>query len=224
MGWGWFVRRHWLVSAVTLLIYLASLPPALWLFFNENVTGSALLLLASGATGTVVGAIVFTLFIARGCPEVPRPRIKPRFIWYTLVAILFVIYLYATLTPLPHDVKMLIRGVDSGFALASMGFVVASGTPSACALIDIVLERTIFAKSRGFRRFVHRMGYWYMIIALVGSLLIIIAMVPPSTIENIVFILISAGVSLVIAMWADVFTLALGIYLRHLVWRRKKPQ
>ena len=224
MGWGWFVRRHGLVSAVTLLIYLASLPPALWLFFNKNVTGSALLLLALGATGTVLGTLVFTLFIARGCPVAPRPRIKPRTIWYTLVAVVIVIYLYAMLTPLPHDVGILIRSVDGGFALASMGFVVASGTPSACAFIDIVLEHTIFAKSRGFRRFVYRMGYWYMIIALVGSLIIIVVMVPPSTMENIVFILISAGVSLVIAMWADVFTLALGIYLRHLVWRRKKPQ
>jgi len=224
MGWGWLVRRHGLVSVVTLLIYLVSLLPALWLFFNGNVTGSALLLLASGAAGTVLGTLVFTLFVARGCPEVPRPRIKPRTIWYTLVAVVIVIYLHAKLTPLPHDVGILIRGVDGGFALASMGFVVASGTPTACAFIDIVLEHTILAKSRGFRRFVHRMGYWYMIIALVGSLLIIVVMVPPSTIENIVFILISAGVSLVIAMWADVFTLALGIYLRHLVWRRKKPQ
>ncbi len=224
MGWGWFVRRHGLVSAVALLIYLVSLPPALWLFFNGDVTGGALLLLALGATGTFFGTLVFTLFIARGCPEVSRPRIKLRFIWYTLAAVVIAVYLYAKLTPLPHNVETLIRSVDGGFALASMGFVVASGTPTVCALIDIVIERTIFAKSRGFRRFVHRMGYWYMIIALVGSLVIIVAMVPPITIENIVFILISMGVSLVIAMWADVFTLALGIYLRHLVWRRKKPQ
>jgi hypothetical protein len=224
MGWGWFVRRHGLVSAVTLLIYLVSLPPALWLFASGDVTGSALLLLASGATGTVLGTVVFTLFIARGCPEVPRPRIKPQTIWYALVAIAIMLYLYVMLTPLPHDVEVLIRSIDSGFALASMGFVVASGTPSACALINIVLEHTIFAKSRGFRRFVYRMGYWYMIIALVGSLLLIVVMVPPITIENVVLILISTGVSLVIEMWADVFTLALGIYLRHLVWRRKKHQ
>ena len=224
MGWGWFVRRHWLVSAVTLLIYLVSLPPALWLFASGDVTRSALLLLGLGAVSTVFGTVVFTLFIARGCPEVPRPRIKPRFIWYTLAAIVVVLSLYVTLTPLPRDVGILIRSAAGGFALASMGFVVASGTPTACALIDIVLERTIFAKSRGFRRFVHRMGYWYMIIALVGSLLIIVVMVPPITIENVTYILISTGVSLVMAMWADVFTLALGIYLKHLIWKRKKHQ
>jgi len=221
---GWLVRRHGLISTVTLLIYLVSLPPALWLFFSENVTGSALLLLASGAVGTVLGTVVFTLFIARGCPVVSRPRIKPQLIWYALVAILFASYLYAKLTPLPHDVRTLIMSADGGFSLASMGFVVASGTPTACALIDIVLEHTIFAKSRSFRRFVHRLGYWYMIIALVGSLLIIVATIPPSTMENTVFILISTGVSLVIAMWADVLTLALGIYLKHLIWARLKPQ
>jgi len=224
MGWGWVLRRHGLVSAVTLLIYLVSLPPALWLFFSGDATGSELLLLASGAAGAVVGAIVFTLFLAKGCPVVPRPRIKPWIIWYTLVVIMFVLYLYAKLTPLPHDVRTLIMSADGGFSLASMGFVVASGTPTACALIDIVLEHTIFAKSRGFRRFVHRLGYWYMIIALVGSLLIIVATIPPSTMENAVFILISTGVSLVIAMWADVLTLALGIYLKHLIWTRLKPQ
>jgi hypothetical protein len=224
MDWVWFVRRYWLVSAVTLLIYLASLPPALWLFVSGDVAGGALLLLASGAAGAVVGAIVFTLFIARGCPETPQPRIKPRFIWYALVVIAIVFYLYVKLTSLPHDAEMLIRGVGGGFALASMGFVIASGTPTACAFIDIVIEHTIFAKSRGFRRFVHSMGYWYMIIALVGSLVIIIVMVPPITVENAVYMLISTGVSLVIAMWADVLTLALGIYLKHLIWKRKKPQ
>ena len=224
MDWGWLVRRHWLISAVTLLIYLVSLPPALWLFFNGNVTGSALLLLALGATGTVLGAVVFTLFIARGCPATPRPRIKPRLIWYTLVVILFVLYLYTRLTPLPHDVEILIKSAAGGFSLASMGFVVATGTPSACVLIDIVLGRTIFAKSRGFRRFVYSLGYWFMIIALVGSLLMGVIMEPPSTMENTVLILISTGVLLVIAMWIDVFTLALGIYLKHLIWTRKKTQ
>ncbi len=181
-------------------------------------------MLALGAAGTVLGTVVFTLFIARGCPGTPRPRIKPSLIWYALVVIVVALYLYAKLAPLPHDVGILIRSIGGGFTLASMGFVIASGTPTVCAFIDIVLEHTIFAKSRGFRRFVHRMGYWYMIIALAGSLVIIVVMVPPITIENVTYILISTGVSLVIAMWADVFTLALGIYLKHLIWKRKKPQ
>jgi uncharacterized membrane protein YczE len=179
------------------------------------VTGSALLLLASGAPSAVVGAIVFTLFLARGCPETPRPRAIPWIIWYVLVAILFALYLYAKLAPLPHDVRMLILSADGGYALAGMGFVIASDTPGACAFIDAVLERTIFAKSRGYRRFVYRMGYWYMIIALIAYPLIFTITTPPITIENVVYILITTGFFLGVAVWADVFTLALGIYLKQ---------
>jgi hypothetical protein len=223
MEWDWLVRRHGLVSAVTLLVYLVSLPPALWLFLNGGAMGSSLLLLVSGAVGAILGAVVFIILIAMECPVASRPR-RLWLMWWSLVAVALVVYMYFRLTPLPPDAKTFIASAGGGFSLASLGFVVASGTPRMCAFLDHVLGRTVFAKCRDFRMFVLKLGFWFMIAALAGILLIAGVTAPPVTIMNAVVILISTGFSLVIATYADVFTLATGIYLKHLICVRRKTQ
>ena len=210
MGWGWVLRRFGFVSVVPLMIYVATLPPALFLFSGGKYYMGAVLAELGGATGAIVGAVVFTVFLGKstvGCPSI-RQGWWGRWGEFVLIAMLVTLAGYLFSVPMPVGIAELISGLGSGLSLASLGFIIVSWSPGACSFIDRVLERK-GVRSRRFRSFVFK--------AMAGYMVAIFVAIPITAFSNpsldVVSAYVSIALSVTIAAILDIYGSALAIYL-----------
>ena len=219
MSWGWVLRRFGFVSVVPLLIYIATLPPALFIVSNGKYYMGAVLMELGGATGAIVGVVVFTVFLGKsivGCPLIKRNWWDR---WGMVVLLGMVAFLagYLFSAPMTVGTAELIAGVGSGLCLASLGFIIASWSPSACNFIDEVLKRA-GSRSRRFRSFVFKAMTGYMVVIFIAIPITAFS----DTSLNTVTAYISIALSVAIATILDVLGSALAIYLAGREARKRK--